>query len=69
MGVNIVILAGCEYHFISVHVNLLQHPSNNISICRVNERRYEFGNATAAADPNMEWVCSKVTFFVRDLKG
>ncbi len=28
--------------------------------CRVNERRYEFGNATAAADPNMAWVCSKV---------
>ena len=28
----IVILASCEHHFISVHENLWQHPSNYISI-------------------------------------
>ena len=27
-----VILASCEYHFIGVHENLMQHPSNNLSI-------------------------------------
>jgi hypothetical protein len=35
-------------------------------IVQVNERRYEFGNATAAADPNMAWVCSKVIkYFIK----
>ena len=29
---GIVILASCEYHFIRVHENRVQHPSNNISI-------------------------------------
>ena len=29
---DIVILASCEYHFIRVHENMVQHPSNNISI-------------------------------------
>ena len=33
MGI-IVILASCEYHFIRVYENLVQHPSNNISISR-----------------------------------
>ncbi len=28
---GIVILASCEYHFIRVHENLVQHPSNFIS--------------------------------------
>ncbi len=27
-----VILSSCEYHFIIVHENLVQHPSNNILI-------------------------------------
>ena len=27
-----VILTSCKYHFIKVHENLVQHPSNNISI-------------------------------------
>ena len=27
-----VLLASCEHNFIRVHNNLLQHPSNNISI-------------------------------------
>ena len=30
-GWGIVILASCDYHFIRVHENLVQHPSNNIS--------------------------------------
>ena len=29
---GIVILASCEHHFIRVLENLVQHPSNNISI-------------------------------------
>ena len=29
---GIVILSSCEYHFIRVHENLVQHPSNNMSI-------------------------------------
>ena len=29
---GVVILASCEYYFIRVHENLLQHPSNYISI-------------------------------------
>ena len=29
---EIVILAHCVFHFIRVHDNLVQHPSNNISI-------------------------------------
>ena len=29
---GIVILASCEYHFIRVHKNLVQHPCNNILI-------------------------------------
>ena len=29
---GIVILANCENYFIRVHKNLVQHPSNNISI-------------------------------------
>ena len=29
---GIVILVSCEHHFIRVHENLVQHPSNNISI-------------------------------------
>ena len=29
---GIVILAICEYHFIRIHENLVQHPSNNIGI-------------------------------------
>ena len=29
---SIVILASCKHHFIRVHENLVQHPSNNISI-------------------------------------
>ncbi len=32
MDGGIVILASCEYHFIRVNKNLVQHPSNNISI-------------------------------------
>ena len=28
----IVILASCKYHFIRLHENMVQHPSNNISI-------------------------------------
>ena len=28
----IVILTSCEYRFIRVHENLLEHPNNNISI-------------------------------------
>ena len=27
---GIVILASCDYHFIRVQENLVQHPSNNI---------------------------------------
>ena len=27
-----VILASCKYHFIRVHENLVQHPTNNKSI-------------------------------------
>ena len=35
----IVILASCEHHFIIVHENLVQHPSNNISITKnVNKK-------------------------------
>ena len=30
--VGIVILSSCEYYFIRVHENLVQHPSDNISI-------------------------------------
>ena len=38
-----VILANCEYQFIRVNKNLVQHPSNNISIrlrhpCKVGIR-------------------------------
>ena len=29
---GIIILASCEYQFNKVHENLVQHPSNNISI-------------------------------------
>ena len=29
---GIVSLASCEYHFLQVHKNLVQHPSNYISI-------------------------------------
>ena len=32
---SITILASCEYQFIRVHDNLVQHPSNNISSNRV----------------------------------
>ena len=35
---GIVILARCEYHFIRVHENLEQHPSNNISITAFPEK-------------------------------
>ena len=31
-GVGIVILVSCEYYFIRVHENMVQHPSYNISI-------------------------------------
>ena len=31
-AVDVVIPAVCEHHFIRVHENLVQHPSNNISI-------------------------------------
>ena len=30
---GIVFLASCEYNIIRGHENLVQHPSNNISIC------------------------------------
>ncbi len=33
--VGIVFLASCEYHFIRVHENMIQHPSNNISIQQI----------------------------------
>ena len=33
---GIVILDSCGYHFIRVHENLVQHPSNNISITRAS---------------------------------
>ena len=29
---SIIILASCEHHYIRVHINLVQHSSNNISI-------------------------------------
>ena len=29
---GIVILASCKYYFIRIHENMMQHPSNNISI-------------------------------------
>ena len=29
---GIIFLASCEHHFVRLHENLLQHPSNNISI-------------------------------------
>ena len=29
-------LASCEYYFVRVHENLVQHPSNNISIVNVS---------------------------------
>ena len=37
MGEGIVSLASCECHFINVHENLAQHPSNNISIPTVDK--------------------------------
>ena len=33
---RIVILASCEYHFIRVHENVVQHPINNTSIALTN---------------------------------
>ena len=33
---DMVIFASFEYYFIRVHENLMQHPSNNISIGRYN---------------------------------
>ncbi len=32
---GIVNLSSCESGFIRVHANLVQHPSNNISICNL----------------------------------
>ena len=32
---GIFILACCEHHFIRLHENLVQHPSNNISIPKI----------------------------------
>ena len=34
--VRIVILVSCEYYFIRVHENMVQHPSYNISITSFN---------------------------------
>ena len=36
MDGGIVILASCEYQFFRVYENLVQHTSNNISICNKN---------------------------------
>ena len=33
---GIVILASREYYFIIVHENLVEHPSNNISIIEIH---------------------------------
>ena len=33
---KVVILASCEYYFIRVHENLVQHPSRNKSIIKIN---------------------------------
>ena len=32
-GLDIVILVNCEYLFIRIHEHLVEHLSNNISIC------------------------------------
>ena len=34
---GIVILASCEYHFLRVHENLVQHQSNKISINNIDK--------------------------------
>ena len=39
--VGIVILASCEYHFIRVYENLVQHPSNNISIVHLFRKSFK----------------------------
>ena len=37
---DLVILASCEYYFYRVHENLVQHPSNNISILSNIDYKY-----------------------------
>ena len=39
---GIVLLASCEQNFIRVYENLVQHPSNNISIIMLNVQNIEF---------------------------
>ena len=43
---GIVILASFKHHFIRVHENLEQHPSNNISIFTTREIKQIFKNQT-----------------------
>ena len=37
--VGIVILASCEYHFLREQENVVQHPSNNISISLIDNNK------------------------------
>ena len=37
-----IILANCEYNFIRVHENLVQHPDNNTSIGMANQNGHIF---------------------------
>ena len=37
MGCIVIVIASCQYHFIRMHENLVQHPSNNIISILVTE--------------------------------
>ena len=41
MEEGIVILASYKFHFIRVHENMVQHPSNNKSIIKEKHRKYK----------------------------
>ena len=51
---SIVILASMEYHFIRVHENLMQHPSNNISIV--------ISDATSHIQTHMSYIQKRFGF-------
>ena len=59
VGGSIVIAASREYYFIRVHENLMQHPSNNISIWIVWLRKYVHMYKLFLASTNSRYTYSK----------
>ena len=61
-GVNwgIIILARCEYHLIRVYENLVQHPSNNISIKFTHLDLVSEAVRVCWWEFNKDWICCRL---------